>query len=447
MICLDALTDDVLAVDDDDGLSELTSLVNDWGMYARPSQTRPAGCHKWLNVQAGRAFGKTRFGSEYTLDLCETWGDQLIGGIANKTPQDLRRVQIEGPSGLLVCARARGYEMEYQPSKARIRHPSGAVLDFYSGANLDQLRGFSGNFVWPDELPHYQYAEWAWRHFNYALRETAPWPGAHGIITSTPKRRSIVSSILLRPEYVGEITTVRGSTLENVANLDPSTWRTMQIENPEGSWLRRQELSGDLVDEGEGGFTQAIIDVNRIIAAPNNLSEILISIDPATTGNQDSDATGIVIIGRGGHYDLSHFYVLADDTVEMTHVEVWSKAVLRRCVYMRHLHNCPVRILIETNQGGDTWRLIFEQTAASEGIPMPDITGVHASRSKTDRAAAAAVLYTQNRAHHVGHPFVELERECVQWVPGMSSPDRLDALAHGLLELADPDQTGSLFDH
>ncbi|MET9760141.1 hypothetical protein ABZ016_13965 [Streptomyces sp. NPDC006372] len=36
----------------------------------------------------------------------------------------------------------------------------------------------------------------------------------------------------------------------------------------------------------------------------------------------------------------------------------------------------------------------------------------------------------------------ELERQMVTWLPGMDSPDRMDAAVHALTELADPAQTG-----
>jgi phage terminase large subunit-like protein len=44
-------------------------------------------------------------------------------------------------------------------------------------------------------------------------------------------------------------------------------------------------------------------------------------------------------------------------------------------------------------------------------------------------------LYEQNRVHHVG-VFTELENEMTQWLPGMSSPSRMDAMVWALTELA-----------
>jgi len=38
--------------------------------------------------------------------------------------------------------------------------------------------------------------------------------------------------------------------------------------------------------------------------------------------------------------------------------------------------------------------------------------------------------------------FPRLEGQLVTWIPGMDSPDRMDAYVHALTELADPMQEG-----
>ncbi|MBK8023326.1 MAG: hypothetical protein IPK19_18315 [Chloroflexi bacterium] len=43
------------------------------------------------------------------------------------------------------------------------------------------------------------------------------------------------------------------------------------------------------------------------------------------------------------------------------------------------------------------------------------------------RAEPIAALYEQGRVHHVG-VLATLETQMVGWMPGMPSPDRLDAL-------------------
>ena len=87
--------------------------------------------------------------------------------------------------------------------------------------------------------------------------------------------------------------------------------------------------------------------------------------------------------------------------------------------------------MAETNQGGDLVQSTLRQVA-------PDLPykGIHASKSKRTRAEPIAALWEQGRCHFVGG-FPELEDQLVNYVPGLSprSPDRLDALVHGMTEL------------
>jgi hypothetical protein len=75
------------------------------------------------------------------------------------------------------------------------------------------------------------------------------------------------------------------------------------------------------------------------------------------------------------------------------------------------------------------------------GLLMPSIIEVHAKQGKRLRAEPIAQLYKQGKVHHVGE-FTELEGQMVTWLPGMDSPDRMDAAVHALTELADPAQEG-----
>jgi phage terminase large subunit-like protein len=66
--------------------------------------------------------------------------------------------------------------------------------------------------------------------------------------------------------------------------------------------------------------------------------------------------------------------------------------------------------------------------------PTLPIEPVHASRGKATRAEPIAALYEQGRIHHIG-TFTELEDQMTQWVPGMASPDRMDALVWALTDV------------
>lgn len=101
-------------------------------------------------------------------------------------------------------------------------------------------------------------------------------------------------------------------------------------------------------------------------------------------------------------------------------------------------------IIVENNFGGDMARQIVTQgwnelasDGETKGMLMPSIIEVHAKQGKRLRAEPIAQLYKQARVHHVGE-FVELEGQMVTWIPGMDSPDRMDAAVHALTELANP---------
>ncbi|WP_406357220.1 hypothetical protein OHB56_32825 [Streptomyces sp. NBC_01635] len=105
-------------------------------------------------------------------------------------------------------------------------------------------------------------------------------------------------------------------------------------------------------------------------------------------------------------------------------------------------------ILVENNFGGDMARQIvtqawseFERQGETKGLLIPAIVEVHAKQGKRLRAEPIAQLYKQGKVHHVGE-HTELEGQMVTWLPGMDSPDRMDAAVHALTELANPSQSG-----
>jgi phage terminase large subunit-like protein len=62
----------------------------------------------------------------------------------------------------------------------------------------------------------------------------------------------------------------------------------------------------------------------------------------------------------------------------------------------------------------------------------PPFKAVDAARSKRLRAEPIAALYEKHQVHHVGS-YPKLEDQMTTWVPGdEDSPDRLDALVHGI---------------
>ncbi|ACX71144.1 hypothetical protein pZL12.67c [Streptomyces phage ZL12] len=189
----------------------------------------------------------------------------------------------------------------------------------------------------------------------------------------------------------------------------------------------------------EGGVWQwAWITDNRINPVAFravDLTRIVVALDPAGGDTPGHDESGIV---AGGRSTDGHYYVLADRTGSHSAEARGREA----CLLALELQ--ADAIVVETNYGGDmarqnviqAWNEL-ERRGETRGQPMPRIVDVTAKRGKRLRAEPIAQLYETNLVHHLAE-FPALETQMVTWIPGMDSPDRLDALVHALTELANP---------
>jgi phage terminase large subunit-like protein len=78
---------------------------------------------------AGRGFGKTRSGAEWTIEQVAD-GCRRIA-LVGATAADVRDVMIEGESGILQCSPDWNRPV-YEPSKRRLTRPNGAIATTYS---------------------------------------------------------------------------------------------------------------------------------------------------------------------------------------------------------------------------------------------------------------------------------------------------------------------------
>jgi hypothetical protein len=193
----------------------------------------------------------------------------------------------------------------------------------------------------------------------------------------------------------------------------------------------------------EGGVWQwAWITANRCSPAAFrgvDLSRSLVAIDPSGGSGAANDETGIMAAGRDTAGEL---YLFADRSGRHG-ANAWG---LEACLLA--IDTDADAFVVETNFGGDMTRQVLiqawqelERRGRTQGRPMPRIIEVNAKQGKRLRAEPIAQLYELGRVHHVGE-FPDLERQMVTWIPGMDSPDRMDAAVHALTELADPSQHG-----
>jgi phage terminase large subunit-like protein len=390
------------------GNAEKAAIFYHWPFWARDNQLPPSGDWRVWLILAGRGFGKTRSGAELVRARVESgrWG--RIALVA-ETAADARDVMVEGESGLLAVSPPWNRPL-YEPSKRRLTWLNGAIATTYSGDDPDQLRGPQHDGAWADEPAKWRYSLDAWNQLEFGLRL-----GDHPqvVATTTPRPIPLIKQLVADRQTI----VTRGSTYDNRPNLAQSFIERV-LDRYEGTRLGQQELYAMLLDDTPGAlWNRAILEATRVREVPK-LVHIVVGVDPAASSDEGANETGIVVVGKGGD---GHGYVLADRTVLGSPV-TWAKAALH--AYATYQAD---RIVVERNNGGEMVEHTIRTTEGGKDVP---IQTVWASRGKYTRAEPVSALYEQGRFHHVGM-FAQLEdQQCgyVPGVPGMDSPDRMDAM-------------------
>jgi phage terminase large subunit-like protein len=399
--------------------AEARALLYDWSFWARPGQLPPAGNWRVWLLLAGRGFGKTRTGAELVRARVAAWTARRLALVA-PTAADARDVMVEGESGILAISPPWD-RPRYEPSKRRLTWPNGAIATLYSADEPERLRGPQHDATWCDELGSWRYPE-AWDMLMLGLRLGSD---PRVVVTTTPRPTKLIRTLLADPTAV----VTRGSTYENRTNLAPAFLQQI-IRRYEGTRLGRQELEAEILDDVPGAlWTRGVIEASRASAAPT-LIRVVVAIDPAVTSSEDSDETGIIVVGRDGQ---GRGWVLADASGRYPPAE-WAKTAI--AAY--HSHRAD-RVVAEVNNGG-------EMVEATLRVIDPSVSfaAVRAARGKLTRAEPVAALYEQGRVHHLG-VFPQLEDQMCGFVPADhgdlgprlrgGSPDRVDALVWALTDL------------
>jgi phage terminase large subunit-like protein len=375
-----------------------------WRDVARAAQVAPDGDWTVWAFVGGRGAGKSRAGAEWVHEQVAA-GRRRIA-LVGPTAGDVRDVMVEGESGILNCGRVRP---NYEPSKRRLTWPNGAIATTYSADEPERLRGPQHDASWCDEIAAWRYpAAWDMLMFGLRLGERP-----QVMATTTPKPTKLVRDLL------GQAVVTRSTTYDNLANLAP-TFREQILARYEGTRLGRQELLGELLEDVPGAlWSRDLIERSRG-TAPDDLSRIVVAIDPAVTSGEQSDATGIVVVGT-----IQNVGYLLEDLSGRFPPEQWANLAVD--AYRRWGAD---RIVAEANNGGDLVASVLR--AVDRNIP---VRLVRASRGKRARAEPVSALYEQGRVVHAG-TFPELEDELCMWTPDTTeSPDRMDALVWGLSDL------------
>jgi phage terminase large subunit-like protein len=404
--------------------------------HARSDQWPPPGFDwfVWLII-SGRGAGKTRTGAEWLRKMSKHVGRMAM--IGRRGP-DVRGTMVEGPSGLIYACERAAVDYTWEPSKKEFTFGNGAKAFGYSAEEPDSLRGPQHGVAWLDEPAHMPLITEVWDMLLMGLRLDGVPGGAKVLCTSTPLPLKWLKELMKEEDTI----TVRVSTYANLNNLDPQ-FRKNVLKKYEGTRLGRQELHGEIIEDVEGALWQSqMIEDERVDEMPDQditpFDRVIVAVDPAGTSTRRSDETGIIVLGRLA----GHIYVLEDASGKYSPA-AWANKVV--AVFDKWQAD---RVIAEKNYGGE----MVESTLRNVAAHLP-LTMVQSRRGKALRAEPTVALYEQRKVHHVGlHE--ALEAQMTEWVPGDSdSPDRVDALVHGLTELGGlsapaeivtPTQRGSL---
>ncbi|MBV8563841.1 MAG: DNA-packaging protein [Methylobacteriaceae bacterium] len=394
--------------------AEWAHLHYDWRFWARPEQLLPPGDWRTCLWLAGRGWGKTRTGAEAIRALKEAGYHRL--GLVAPTAADARHVMVEGESGLLAIAPPWD-RPRYEPSLHRLTWSNGARATLYSAEDPDALRGPQFDAAWCDELAAWRRMRETFDMLQFGLRlGEAP----RLLISTTPRPVPLIRELVAR----ADVKVIRGHTDENAVNLAPPFLEAV-IGRYRGTRLGRQELDAEILDDNPDALWRRHDIERHRVSVPPQLVRIVVAVDPPATSGEQADACGIVVAGLGAD---RRFYVLADRSCRGLTPHQWAS----QAIAAYHTFGAD-RLIAEVNQGGDMVETIVRHID-------PDIAfrAVRATRGKVLRAEPVSALYEQGRVSHLGI-HAELEDQMVEFTPQRNgagaSPDRVDALVHGLCEL------------
>ena len=393
--------------------------------HARGDQWPPPGVD-WLTwlLRGGRGSGKTRSGSEWIRKGAETIHRSSIIG---PTLPHVRDTMVEGDSGLLAAFDNAKTKALWEPSKRRItiNTKSGKehFIQAFTAEEPERLRGPQHGRVWLDEPAHMGLIQATWDNMMFGLRLGK---NPQILCSTTPLPIKWLKDLIKEADTIS----TTASTYANLANLAP-TFKKVMLAKYEGTRLGRQELHGEILDDIVGAlWTWDMIEDNRETSGLitfEDMDRIIVSIDPAGTSDKRRDETGIIVVGKKG----AEFYVLADRSGHYT-PEGWAKAAWDAYDEFR-----ADKIVAEKNYGGEMVSSNLRNSRKnSKGFCESEPKLVHSRRGKKLRAEPIVGLYEQERVHHIGL-LETAETQMTEWVPDQSdSPDRVDALVHGLTELS-----------
>ena len=373
---------------------------------------------RYLGAHGGRGSGKSHHFAERIIDRMIE--DPTIRAVCIREVQKSLRESAYRLIGDKITAL--GVSDRFRIMHDRIETAQGGVIIFmgmqdHTSESIKSLENFSIAFCEEAQTLSAKSLE--------LLRPTIRAPGSQIWFSWNPRNRQDAVDKFLRGDDVPD-----GAAVVQVNHTD-NPWfpKELEAERALDHRMRPDRYShiweGDYEPQAVGAiWNMRDINEGREIETPNDLSRILVAVDPAVSSHEQSDSHGVMVVASS---QSGHGYVLEDGSTRGV-PERWA----RRAIALYDRYDAD-GIVIEKNQGGDMCRHVIESVR-----PGINIIEVHATRGKHVRAEPISALYALGRIHHVG-AFPQLESEMCQVTAsgyeGEGSPDRVDAMVWGFTEL------------
>jgi phage terminase large subunit-like protein len=342
--------------------------------------------------------------------------------VAAPTFGDVRDTCAEGESGIIRVLEEYDMLKDWNRGYGDVYLKNGSRMKLISGEKPARFRGPQFHGGWLDELATFARPE-AFDQARIIMRLPGEKPQL--LVTTTPAPVPLIKKLL---DSNGVVIS-RGQTSDNAANLSDDYLSDLE-EMYGGTRLWRQEILGELLEDVPGALwiPENILHEEM----PLEWKRKVVAIDPAVTNTENSDETGIIVCGKALDNRLG---VIADYSCKDS---IFGYA--KRAIEAYRLHECDL-IVYEDNQGGDSLKEILLSID-----PYLPVKAVKAMVGKHLRAEPVANLYEQHKVFHVKQRdsqgrevrhLTKLEDQMLGWAADdPKSPDRLDAMVHGLTELA-----------
>lgn len=392
---------------------------------------------RYYIVTGGRGSGKSygvslaegtrlisSYGARHTLYLRQT----LVSAHISIIPEFWEKVELLGCRKFAERGKT---EILYRPSGSKIMFRGIQTSRGSNEANLKSIKDVSKVII--DEAQEVVDKK-VFERIDFSLRDTEarnrivlslnPTDKNHWIYDRFFKKRGVDDDF---NGILDDTCYIHTTYLDNLPNLSPDFIAAAQRMEREDIEEYNNIFLGLWRGDTEGAlWTDDMISPHRVQSAPADLERIVVAVDPAVTGSEKSDETGIIVVGRKRIKGDWHYFVIDDRSLRGS-PDTWARAVVS--AYNTHEAD---RVVAEVNNGGD----LVETTirAIENRISYRD---VRATRGKVRRAEPVAALYERGKVHHVGNfPHLEYQMRNYNGQEKTYSPDRMDALVWGITALS-----------